>query len=168
MSAKPTFEFGLVMAGAISAGAYTAGVVDFLIEALDAWEEARRLPDYRGPQHRALLKVMSGASAGGMTSAIAGVALQSVVQPVRNVDAPPPAGYNRLYDAWVRRIDVSYLLQTGDLTVEGLSDDEARSLWSCIAGGQRRRGEHGEGRERRERESHHCAHVIVDIMLWAQ
>ena len=90
MPAKPTFEFGLVMAGAISAGAYTAGVVDFLIEALDAWEEARRLPDYRGPQHRALLKVMSGASAGGMTSAIAGVALQSVVQPVRNVDAPPP------------------------------------------------------------------------------
>lgn len=127
MPAKPTFEFGLVMAGAISAGAYTAGVVDFLIEALDAWEEARRLPDYRGPQHRALLKVMSGASAGGMTSAIAGVALQSVVQPVRNVDAPPPAGYNRLYDAWVRRIDVSYLLQTGDLT----AGTPVRSLLDC-------------------------------------
>ena len=26
------------MAGAVSAGAYTAGVIDFLIEALDAWE----------------------------------------------------------------------------------------------------------------------------------
>jgi hypothetical protein len=26
-----TFEIGLVMAGAISAGAYTAGVIDFLI-----------------------------------------------------------------------------------------------------------------------------------------
>lgn len=127
MAGKPTFEFGLVMAGAISAGAYTAGVVDFLIEALDAWEEARRLDGYRGPQHRALLKVMSGASAGGMTSAIAGVALQSVVQPVRNVDAPPPAEYNRLYDAWVRRIDVSYLLQTGDL-VPGMP---VRSLLDC-------------------------------------
>jgi len=27
------FEIGLVMSGAVSAGAYTAGVVDFLIEA---------------------------------------------------------------------------------------------------------------------------------------
>ncbi|MFO1098978.1 MAG: hypothetical protein U1E81_12135 [Xanthobacteraceae bacterium] len=31
----PKFEIGLVMAGAISAGAYSAGVVDFIIEALD-------------------------------------------------------------------------------------------------------------------------------------
>jgi hypothetical protein len=31
------FEIGLVMAGAVSAGAYTAGVVDFLIQALDQW-----------------------------------------------------------------------------------------------------------------------------------
>ena len=30
-----TFEMGLAMAGAISAGAYSAGVLDFLIEALD-------------------------------------------------------------------------------------------------------------------------------------
>jgi hypothetical protein len=36
-----TFDIGLVLAGAISAGAYSAGVVDFLIEALDAWEDAK-------------------------------------------------------------------------------------------------------------------------------
>ena len=35
------FEIGLVMAGAISAGTYTAGVIDFLIEALDEWESAK-------------------------------------------------------------------------------------------------------------------------------
>jgi hypothetical protein len=115
------------MAGAISAGAYTAGAVDFLIEALDAWEAARRAPDYRGPQHRAVLKAMSGASAGGMTSAIASVAIQSVVQPVRDVDAPPPAEYNRLYDAWVRRIDVAQLLQTRDLA----AGTPVRSLLDC-------------------------------------
>jgi len=33
-----TFEVGIVMAGAISAGAYTAGVMDFVIEALNAYE----------------------------------------------------------------------------------------------------------------------------------
>lgn len=39
-----TFELGLCMAGAVSAGAYTAGVLDLLIEALDAFEaeKARR------------------------------------------------------------------------------------------------------------------------------
>ena len=31
----PVFDISLCMAGAISAGAYTAGVVDFLIEALE-------------------------------------------------------------------------------------------------------------------------------------
>jgi len=37
---KPKFEIGLVRAGAVSAGAYTAGVLDFLLQALDAWYRA--------------------------------------------------------------------------------------------------------------------------------
>jgi predicted acylesterase/phospholipase RssA len=111
----PTFEIGLVMAGAISAGAYTAGVVDFLIEALDTWEASRSLPGYRGPRHRVAIKVMTGASAGGMTSSIAAVALHSRTEPVRDVDAPPPPQANRLFDAWVRRIDITSLLRSEDL-----------------------------------------------------
>jgi hypothetical protein len=70
------FEIGLTMSGAISAGAYTAGVLDFLIEALDAWEAARNGPHPQTvPGHRVGLKVMSGASAGAITAAIAAVAL---------------------------------------------------------------------------------------------
>ena len=34
------FQIGLAMSGAVSAGAYTAGVFDFLIQALDEWEKA--------------------------------------------------------------------------------------------------------------------------------
>ena len=30
-----SFEIGLVMAGAVSAGAYTAGVIDFLLQSLE-------------------------------------------------------------------------------------------------------------------------------------
>jgi hypothetical protein len=32
---------GLALAGAISAGAYTADVLDFLVQALDGWEKMR-------------------------------------------------------------------------------------------------------------------------------
>jgi hypothetical protein len=112
----PTFEFGLVLAGAISAGAYTAGVIDFLLEALDTWSASGS--DSGGPPHRVLLKVMSGASAGAMTAALATVAVNSETAPVHDVDAPPPPERNRLYDAWVRRIDVRSLLDTEDLERE--------------------------------------------------
>ena len=40
-----TFQIGLALAGAISAGAYTAGVLDFLFQALDEWERARGTGD---------------------------------------------------------------------------------------------------------------------------
>jgi hypothetical protein len=70
------FQIGLTMSGAISAGAYTAGVLDFLIEALDAWESERNGSHPETvPGHRVGLKVMSGASAGAITAAIAAVAL---------------------------------------------------------------------------------------------
>ena len=41
MTQPKSFELGLVMAGAISAGAYTAGVVDFLLQALEEWEKEK-------------------------------------------------------------------------------------------------------------------------------
>lgn len=41
---KPTFEIGFVLAGAISAGCYSAGVMDFIIEALDDYCAERVCP----------------------------------------------------------------------------------------------------------------------------
>jgi predicted acylesterase/phospholipase RssA len=64
---------GLALAGAISAGAYTAGVIDFLVQALEEWEKARGQPGVA--QHRAGLKVITGASAGAITGALGVVAL---------------------------------------------------------------------------------------------
>lgn len=40
-SVLPRFDLALTMAGAVSAGAYTAGVIGSPIEALDAWENAK-------------------------------------------------------------------------------------------------------------------------------
>ena len=92
------FQIGLTMSGAISAGAYTAGVIDFLIEALDAWEYARNGPEADTvPGHRVGIKVMSGASAGAITAAIAAIAL---------VDAEPD-GKRKAPGAYVKK-DFSY------------------------------------------------------------
>ncbi|MGE0272888.1 MAG: patatin-like phospholipase family protein, partial [Alphaproteobacteria bacterium] len=113
------FEIGMVMAGAISAGAYSAGVFDFLIEALDAWEAEKAKPGYAGPRHDAVIKVLTGASAGAMTASIAAVALQSETEPVRDVDNPPEASRNRFYDAWVRRVDATCLLRDEDIQASG-------------------------------------------------
>lgn len=108
------FEFGLVMAGAISAGAYTGGVIDFLIQALDEWQKAKdeRKPDC--PPHEVRLKVMAGASAGGMT---AGITAGLLNVPFDHVTIFPTQGAanNKLFESWVNRIDIVPLLGDRDL-----------------------------------------------------
>jgi hypothetical protein len=52
--APNTFEFALVLGGTVSAGAFTAGVVDFLIEALDCWINLRDKNDASGPENKQL------------------------------------------------------------------------------------------------------------------
>jgi len=120
MSGTKPFELGLVMAGAVSAGAYTAGVVDFLIEALDRWDIERRTGEQPGgpvtvPRHDVMITTMTGASAGAMTTAMAAAALFAEHCPVVMPSAPPPPRSNRLYDCWVERIDIAKLLGTADL-----------------------------------------------------
>ena len=44
MPERPVYEVGFVLAGAVSAGCYSAGVMDFLIEALDGYYAARDAP----------------------------------------------------------------------------------------------------------------------------
>ncbi len=109
------FELGIVMAGAVSAGAYSAGVMDFLIEALDAYYEARTSPDWDGPRHDVRIPIMTGASAGGMTGAIAALHAFRDLQHVQAAAAPPPPQLNRLYSSWVKDIGLGRLLETADV-----------------------------------------------------
>src|SRR5499425_1579067 len=129
------FRIGINMAGAVSAGAYTAGVLDFLVEALDAWyAEREKWKDkdpsiWPIPSHDVSLEVLSGASAGGLCAAISAVALQEEFDHVRSI--PPAlnaAAVNRLYDCWVQRIDVEPLLGTADLEKD---PNVVRSLLDC-------------------------------------
>jgi hypothetical protein len=112
----PSFDLALTMAGAISAGAYTAGVLDFLIEALDTWTRARdgAQPDPAAPQHALRLRAVSGASAGAIAGAILGASLGHDYRHRRLGDAGDGAD-NPLYDSWVNLVDISALLETRDL-----------------------------------------------------
>src|SRR5688572_24408183 len=95
------FHLGLAMAGAISAGAYSAGVLDFLIEALDEWEKVRGQPDI--PNHRVVITVVSGASAGAITGALGAVSLAGSLQKGALATTPFPVSgvLPNLYEAWV-------------------------------------------------------------------
>src|SRR5947207_12897924 len=67
------FEFALVLGGTVSAGAYTAGAVDFLVEALDCLSKAQH--EGRAPQHKVRLKLIAGTSGGGVNAENAARAL---------------------------------------------------------------------------------------------
>lgn len=118
------FEIGLVLAGAVSAGAYTAGVIDFLIQALDEWQKAKDEQQPHCPPHEVRLKVLAGASAGGMSAGLAAGLLEMDYDPV--VALPPPQGTlhprnNNLYESWVNAIDVTSLLDIQDLARDDLA-----------------------------------------------
>ena len=110
------FELGLVMAGAISAGAYTAGVMDFLLQALDAWHRVKQSPEKNVLRHEVRIKALSGASAGGMTAGVLAAALGRPIEPVDNLQLGVlPNRQNPLYTSWVERVGADKLLTTDDL-----------------------------------------------------
>jgi predicted acylesterase/phospholipase RssA len=116
-----TFEIALVLTGGQSAGCYLAGVMDFLFEALDAWHRARRDDPGNTPNHDVKVKIIVGASAGGLNAALAAVAApyrwryathHKFEHRNRNLGSP-------FYRAWVRDVDISNLLTTDDLERTG-------------------------------------------------
>ncbi len=114
-----TFHIGLCMAGAVSAGAYTAGVMDYLTEALAEWEKRRGNAGV--PTHKVVISVIGGSSAGGMTGIITGAAVN---QPLSPVAVPPPEQLlenrpdNLFYHTWVDLLNddmFSHMLDQKDI-----------------------------------------------------
>lgn len=122
---KP-FEIALVLAGAVACGSYLAGFLDQLLDTLDAWEEAKKSGDADVPQHQVKIKVIAGASAGGMSAAIfireafRRAKLKREGQEVSSEDS-------LLKKAWVDSIDISHLLQSEDLKKNSVVE----SLFDC-------------------------------------
>lgn len=105
------FHLGFTMAGAISAGCYTGGTMDYFFEMMDLWEKAKSDPASIGltgeyadmvPKHKVIVDVMGGASAGGMATAMAGLhALQKERKPISNPLIIGGKRGNVFYDSWV-------------------------------------------------------------------
>jgi hypothetical protein len=111
-----TFEFALVLGGTVSAGAYTAGALDFLIEALDSWTQLRDTGHEAAPRHNVVLRVITGTSGGGVCAAIAGRALAFEFDPVaRGTPAATGLTGNPLYDTWINTLTLERFLETGDI-----------------------------------------------------
>ncbi len=115
------FHVGLCLAGAVSAGAYTAGVMDYLIQALEDWESKRGQPGV--PSHRVKIPVIGGASAGGMTGIVTASTINNPIPPVSiaPADFSQPITQNKFYHTWV---DLTHddmfplLLETSDIKTE--------------------------------------------------
>ena len=90
------------MAGAVSAGAYTAGVMDYLIEALEEWEKRRG--SKHTPSHKVLISVIGGASAGGMTGMVTAAMVNYPKKPVQfdpSEKLLKTHPENKFYHSWV-------------------------------------------------------------------
>jgi hypothetical protein len=126
-----TYELALVLGGTVSAGAYTAGALDFLFEALDAWTDAQQAKDALAPKHKLSLRFITGTSGGGVNAAIAARALACDFPHVVRA-TPDLAGRNPFYEVWVKRLDLHAMLGTDDLQSGPLA---ALLSGSCIDNG---------------------------------
>lgn len=105
------FELGLVLGGTVSAGAYTAGALDLLIEALDAWHAAN-------PPHTVSVKVAGGSSGGAVCAAILGLVSGRAMAPVHGEYAALVADQqyrNPFWNLWVNQFQIARLLAIDDL-----------------------------------------------------
>ncbi|MBX2827926.1 MAG: hypothetical protein KTR22_07170 [Flavobacteriaceae bacterium] len=144
MSDQKKFKLCITMAGAVSAGGYTAGVLDYLLETLELWEQAkdknRKLgkdhPDYDTsiPMHDVEIDVISGSSAGGISGTLTMLALANKNH--KGFGEKNPNGDNNVfYKSWVEMADdnqsdtLEKLLNTRDLE----EHDEIRSLLNTEA-----------------------------------
>lgn len=128
-------RIGLCMAGAVSAGAYTAGVIDYFCEALDRLSELRKT----NPEiPEVVIDVLSGTSAGGMTALITAAALHREMPHVdhTNFRQTEIAARNPLFNAWINLRDtpakstIEKMCSLEDLQEEGGSQAGLHSIFN--------------------------------------
>lgn len=124
MSDHRVFNIGFALAGGATRGAYTAGVLDFIFQALRDLEQQRLEDPDSVPPWRVNLKTIAGTSAGGITAAIATAAIGTSIEPLSSDQNPPDPENNKFYDVWVKQVDSKALFATSDLNPEAALKDK--------------------------------------------
>lgn len=97
-------RIGIVIAGAVTAGAYSAGVMDYLLETLQIWHDRYHEDKKQGiknvPRPNVQIDVIAGASAGSIVGAAATLGMAfGLNKPV--VNSKDQNDDNLLFDVWV-------------------------------------------------------------------
>lgn len=124
---KNTFELGLGLGGTVSVGAYTAGALDFLLQALEAWQ-----PD-AAAFHNIVIKVVAGSSGGAVCASILGVLSGRVVPHITGAYADlvantAPQG-NPLWDVWVNDLQILPMFSSTDIDAGTDVDAGTGATW---------------------------------------
>jgi len=114
------FELGLVLGGTVSAGAYTGGVLDYFLEALDAWQKAKEVGDPEAPLHEVTISTVAGTSGGAINGAIL---LRSAGWQFHHGESDT----NPFYSSWTRGVDLMKLLEANPIE-NGLD-----SIFNCAS-----------------------------------
>ena len=107
MAEDKAIYVGLCLAGAVSGGSYSAGVVDYIIEALDNWQQAKGDTNKKDehPDHQVVIAGLTGASAGSIVNALLPLDLAILDQAAANSsdrdDKQDEHRLKLLYEAWV-------------------------------------------------------------------
>src|SRR5271165_518838 len=104
-----SYRLAITIAGAVSLGSFEAGVLFEILDALAQHNQAAR------PEARIYVDVLTGASAGGMTAAIAAQTMLYCWPAVTD------AYDNPFYNAWVAGVDIDGLLPLGPKESAGMS-----------------------------------------------
>ncbi|WP_439583787.1 patatin-like phospholipase family protein [Dyadobacter bucti] len=135
-----TIHLGICMAGAVSAGAYTAGVIDYLLETLEEWERAKERNE-NVPRHKVKISAISGSSAGGIISVMMPKIFCTGERPhvtLNKHQTEKEKARNLLYNTWVN----FFLDADKDILDEILDPDDIRKkggLHSLLNSGFKKR-----------------------------
>lgn len=127
-----SFRLGLAMAGAATGGAFSAGVLDFLWQALSEWEAAKKRADPDVPTWSVSISDVTGASAGGLTAFVA--ASTANAEYIPNALGTPlpnvPVTASPLFNAWVSLITAERLFDKTDLENQPADNRQVASILS--------------------------------------
>ena len=109
-----TFQIGLSLGGTAGAGPWTAGALDFLLRALDAWKADPQI----GPLHEVQFPIVGGTSGGAVCAALLGLVSRRAFSPITGGAADHKRSYsgdNPFWLLWVETLDRQNMFDEVDL-----------------------------------------------------